>query len=176
MSLVIRTARPDDTAAIVSLVNAAYRPSGARKGWTHESDIVGGVRINPEQVLALFVPDSFVFVAEQNSQLVACVHVRMENDCAHIGMLATHPDRQTRGYGKIMLEYVEKYALKNFAACQFEMVVISQRAELVAFYVRRGYQRTGSIQDYPVSAGVGIPKTQDLTVEVLRKSVGHDGE
>jgi ribosomal protein S18 acetylase RimI-like enzyme len=165
----IRKAKPDDLSAIVALVNRAYRPVGESKGWTHESDIVDGVRVTEEQVCALFVPDSFVFVAEQDSQLLACVHLQMEKGCAHIGMLATNPDLQAKGYGKTMLAYAERYALENFSARQFEMVVISERVELVAFYLRRGYQKTGRVDGYPVSAGVGIPKVQGLTIEVLQK-------
>ncbi len=166
----IRIAQPDDVAAIVALVNRAYRPDGDSKGWTHESAIVDGMRVTDEQVRALFAPDSFVFVAEQDAQLLACVHVQMEQDCAHIGMLATNPALQAQGIGKTILAYAENYAREHCSARQFEMVVISERAELVAFYLRRGYQKTGRVDGYPVSAGVGIPKVQGLTIEVLQKS------
>lgn len=165
----IRIAKSEDIEAIVSLVNAAYRPSGDSKGWTHESDMVEGERVTSEQVQALFVPDSVVFVAEDGQQLLACVHLCKEDDCAHIGMLATHPDLQAKSYGKRMLAHAETYALENFFSRQFEMVVISERVELVAFYLRRGYQKTGRVEGYPVSAGVGIPKVQGLTIEVLQK-------
>lgn len=165
----IRLAQPDDVPAIVTLVNRAYRPVGDSKGWTHESDIVDGLRVTDKQVNALFVPDSFVFVAEQDSELLACVHVQMEQACAHIGMLATNPDLQAKGLGKTMLAYAENYAQEHCSARQFEMVVISERNELVAFYLRRGYQKTGRVDGYPVSAGVGIPKVQGLTIEVLEK-------
>lgn len=165
----IRIATSDDVAAIVSLVNAAYRPGSDNAGWTHESGIVEGERINREQVLALFVPDSFVFVAEQDAQLVACVHVQIDNECAHIGMLATDPTRQARGIGKTMLAHAENYAQTHFPVYRFEMVVVSEREELVAFYLRHGYQKTGRVDGYPVSAGVGVPKVQGLTIEVLQK-------
>jgi ribosomal protein S18 acetylase RimI-like enzyme len=170
MNPAIRMAGPEDVAAIVALVNRAYRPVGDSKGWTHESAIVDGLRITSEQVMALFMPDSFVFVAEQDSQLLACVHVQMEQGCAHMGMLATNPDRQAQGIGKTMLAYAEHFAVEHCSARQFEMVVIPEREELVAFYLRRGYQKTGRVDGYPVSAGVGIPKVQGLTIEVLQKS------
>lgn len=48
------------------------------------------------------------------------------------------------------------------------MVVVSSRSELISFYQRRGYQKTGSIMDYPLSAGAGIEvgdrSTGDLAV------------
>jgi hypothetical protein len=49
------------------------------------------------------------------------------------------------------------------------MTVITERAELVSFYLRRGYIRTGKIQKYSASAGVGIPKVSGLTLEILEK-------
>jgi ribosomal protein S18 acetylase RimI-like enzyme len=165
----IRIANAEDMEAIVSLVNSAYRPSGEIKGWTHESKIVEGLRVTVEQVQALLVPNSVIFVAEQGLELLACVHLHMENNCAHIGMLATNPNFQENGYGKKMLAHAENYAVENFSANKFEMVVISERVELVSFYLRRGYQKTGRVNGYPVSAGVGIPKVQGLTIEVLQK-------
>jgi hypothetical protein len=49
------------------------------------------------------------------------------------------------------------------------MAVVSSRSELIAFYLRRGYQKTGVVQDYPLSAGVGTPKFSGLKIEVLEK-------
>lgn len=170
MSPDIHMAKPDNVAVIAALVNLAYRPVGDSKGWTHESDIVDSLRVTHEQVQALFVSDSFVFVAGQDSQLVACVYLSVENGCAHIGMLATHPALQAQGLGKKMLAHAEDYARENFPVKKFEMVVIQERVELVAFYLRRGYQKTGRVDDYPVSAGVGVPKAQGLTIEVLQKA------
>ena len=49
------------------------------------------------------------------------------------------------------------------------MVVVSSRRELISFYLRRGYRKTGSIMDYPLSQGAGIPKNPVLKIEVLEK-------
>jgi hypothetical protein len=49
------------------------------------------------------------------------------------------------------------------------MVVISQREELISFYERRGYRRTGEIAEYPLHLNVGVPRAEGLTIEYLEK-------
>jgi hypothetical protein len=70
-----------------------------------------------------------------------------------------------------MLAYAEGVASEKFSSNKFIMVVVSSRGELIAFYQRRGYQKTGSIMDYPRSAGAGIPKYTGLKVEILEKRI-----
>ena len=84
-------------------------------------------------------------------------------------MLAVNPALQGAGAGKQILTQAEKYALEVFGAVKFMVVVVSSRSELISFYLRRGYQQTGSIMDYPVSQGVGVPKNPILKIEVLEK-------
>ena len=165
----IRIANKNDSSAIASLVNAAYRPGTNKSGWTHESEIVDGDRISIEQVNALFSEISLLFVAVEDKKIIACVHLAIEGDSGHIGMLATDPEIQAKGWGKLMLENAESYAMDKCAVKRFEMVVISQRTELVSFYLRRGYKRTGNVEAYPMSANVGVPKSTELTVERLVK-------
>ncbi len=50
------------------------------------------------------------------------------------------------------------------------MVVVSQRTELIAYYERRGYTRTGKTKEYPTHLNVGVPLKSDLTVEYLEKT------
>jgi hypothetical protein len=49
------------------------------------------------------------------------------------------------------------------------MSVLSSRPELLAFYERRGYARTGEQAAYPVGAGVGTPRSEALHVLSLEK-------
>jgi len=44
VALQFRLARLDDVAAIVALVESAYRGDAAREGWTTEADLIGGQR------------------------------------------------------------------------------------------------------------------------------------
>lgn len=166
----IRPATPADVAAITELVNLAYRPQPDSAGWTHESGLVGGDRTNLAQVAALLArPDSVVLLGLQGPFVVACVHVEKEGQDAMIGMLAVDPRYQTGGVGKQMLAQAEAHAMERFGALRFLMAVVSSRAELIAFYLRRGYVRTGEVMDYPLSAGAGIPLSDALKIEVLSK-------
>ena len=165
-----RTANKIDAEAITQLVNQAYRPALGSAGWTHESDLVSGSRISAGQVTdMLSKPDSIILVGLKDSKIIACVHIeKVESNC-HIGMLAVFPNRQGAGDGSQMLAYAENYANELFGAEKFVMVVVSLRSELIAFYLRRGYQKTGSVMDYPLSANAGTPKYANLKVEVLEK-------
>jgi ribosomal protein S18 acetylase RimI-like enzyme len=166
-----RTASKSDAEAIAQLVNMAYRPEAGTAGWTHESNLVYGSRTNVVQVSEILSkPDSVILVGLKGSEIVACVHVEKDGSYSHIGMLAVNPKLQGAGVGKQLLAHAERYANENFGSEKFIIIVVSSRSELIAFYLRRGYQKTGTVQDYPLSAGVGTPKFPNLKTEVLEKN------
>lgn len=170
--LIMRPAQLADVAAIVQLVNQAYRPAAGVQGWTHEAALVAGERTSAEQVAQLLDrPDCALLLGCTASAVVACVLVEREADgrCM-IGMLAVAPQLQAAGLGKQMLSHAEHYAQSEFGASKLCMVVLSARSELLAFYLRRGYRRSGEMLAYPLEAGVGTPKHADLTIEVLEKT------
>jgi len=166
----IRVAEATDVQAIVQLVNQAYRPNTGAVGWTHESNWVSGGRTSVDQVMDLLLkPDSMILLKSVNSAIVACVHIEKHGSISDIGMLAVNPSQQATGIGKQMLAHAEHYARTEYGAKKFAMLVISSRIELIAFYLRRGYKKTGVLMDYPITAGVGIPKYSGMTIEVLEK-------
>jgi len=107
----------------------------------------------------------------REQEIVACVLIEKKGAVCHIGMLAVEPRLQGGGLGKEILALAERYGGDIFEAERFAMSVLSARSELISYYMRRGYQRTGNIEEYPVTAGVGIPKQFGLVVEVLEKAV-----
>jgi ribosomal protein S18 acetylase RimI-like enzyme len=174
MNAVYRIAELQDVDDIANLVNRAYRPaSSSAKGWTHESGLVTGARTSADQVRALFVNDSVVLLMSQGLRLLACVHVRVDGAGAHIGMLATEPSLQAQGLGKLMLAYAEKFALDTYQVDTFKMSVLSSRHELMAFYERRGYMRSGFTCAYPVDSGVGEPLSSGMSVLELIKTAAN---
>ena len=62
-------------------------------------------------------------------------------------------------------------AREDWRLPQMRMTVIDVRDELIAWYVRRGYRRTGIRKLFPYGdTRFGIPRRDDLRFEVLEKT------
>lgn len=167
---VIRPAAPDDIPAIRALVESAYRGDSARAGWTHEADLLSGERTSDDELAAVLAnPDQRLLVAEEGPALVGTVTVSKTNvDLAYIGMLAVDPHRQSGGLGRRLLAAAEAAALGAWNVQSIEMTVIARRAELIAYYERRGYSRTGELRPFPHPSDKPI----DLPMVVLVRNLG----
>jgi len=166
----ITEATTNDIKNIVDLVNIAYR-SKTLQGWTSESDIIVGNRINAEQVQQLFTEYSKIFLLYEQQTLIGCVNIQQRDHACYIGMLTTHPAAQNKGIGTQLLQFAEQFAIQNNKITTFKMSVLSPRTELIEYYQRRGYQLTGEIDAYPIDANVGQPLRDDLQLLYLQKQV-----
>lgn len=166
----VRIATPQDAATIVALVNGAYRPAQAPSGWTHEALLVEGDRTDAEQIAALIArADGLMLIGRQHDNTVACIYLRHRDEHVSIGLLAVEPALQNGGIGKAMLEHAETCAVHFFNPRRLIMQVVDARAELLAFYTRRGYTPSGKTEAYPADAGVGIPKTELRIIELHKQ-------
>jgi len=171
ISPVFRAAGTADVAAIVALVESAYRGDSGRRGWTTESELLDGRRTDAEAVGALVNrPGSCVLLAESDGRLIASAHVERQGEFGYFGMFAVDPDQQGSGLGKAVLAEAERMAYEQWQCRAMRMTVIEQRAELIAWYQRRGYRRSGEYQPFPYGdERFGIPRRDDLRFEVLVK-------
>lgn len=172
-ALHFRAATPDDIPALVALVTSAYRGDASRAGWTTEADFLGGNRIDPDVLRAdIERENSQVLLAERDQRLIACAHVSVENDAGYFGMFSVDPRQQGGGIGKAVLAEAERIARDVWHLPVMRMTVIDIRSELIAFYLRRGYHRTGIFKPFPYGdERFGQPKRDDLRFEVLEKSL-----
>ena len=166
----IREAQLKDVEAIVQLVNRAYRPAPNQQGWTHEANLVAGARINTQQVVDLIKENNCLLINTEDGQINGCVHIEKIGDISYIGMLATCPQQQNKGIGKMLLSAAEGIACQQFGATHYKMSVLSSRPELLAYYERRGYQLTGKTAPYPLTTNVGQPYDASLHVLELIKT------
>jgi ribosomal protein S18 acetylase RimI-like enzyme len=167
-----RVAQPTDVAAIVALVESAYRGDASKQGWTTEADMLDGQRTDPSSVGGLLVkPDSRVLLAEsEQGELLACAHIEKLGDAGYFGMFSVRPTLQGSGIGRAVLAEAERIARDEWQCREMQMTVISIRDELVAWYERRGYHRSGVFKPFPYGdARFGIPKRDDLRFELLVK-------
>lgn len=169
--LVFRAATAADIDAIVRLVTRAYRGDASRAGWTTEADLLDGERIDPDVLREdIERPRSRVMLALRDGTLLACAHVADDDDRGYFGMFAVEPTLQGGGIGRAMVDECERIAHEEWGLPRMRMSVIIQRDELIAWYQRLGYRRTGEYLPFPYGdARFGAPKRDDLRFEVLEK-------
>ena len=161
-----RAATADDVAALRPLIERAYRGDTAKAGWTHEADMLSGERTSPEELSDLIAdPERVILLAYRDEVLIGCVQVaRSAPDLSYLGMLTVDPALQAGGVGRQLLAAAEAEAVSRFDARRMEMTVIHRRAELIAWYERRGYVRTGEERPFPLD-----PPRPELAFVVLEK-------
>lgn len=174
--LTFRTATEADIPALVELIESAYRGDASRAGWTTEADLLEGQRTDPEGVAEVVRHSSGrLLVAERAGEdgLVACCQLEHRGAHAYFGMFAVRPSLQGAGLGKVILAEAERTARAEWGAAEMQMTVIRQRADLIAWYERRGYRRTGQFTPFPYGdERFGIPQRPDLEFELLVKPLG----
>jgi len=173
-SFAFRIATAADIDAIVALVNSAYRGDSSRAGWTTEADILGGQRTDAGEISRLVSEDdSAIMLCMRDGELIGSVHMeRVDAANAYMGMLVIKPVLQGQGLGHRFMTEAERFASTKWGASRMRMrmQVISLRNELIAYYERRGYRRTGETLPFPASdPRFGLPKVEGLMFEVLEK-------
>ena len=162
--LAFRYARKADAAALVDLIERAYRGPEAAGKWTSEASLLTGPRTNTDEIIALIDrEDSRFILAEQDGTLAGCCLVQgMNRDpqqagvtAAYFGMFAIEPGAHGGGIGKIVIAEAERRVAELWDANQMVMTVINLRHELIAWYERRGYRQTGATLPFPFSETSG---------------------
>ncbi|SDF90857.1 GNAT family N-acetyltransferase [Dyella sp. 333MFSha] len=173
ISHTFRTATPADAALIASLVESAYRGEASRAGWTTEADFLHGRRTDVTEIEALLTGSNGRFVLfERAEQVLASCYIERQGPVCYFGMFSVHPPAQGTGIGRLVIEEVEHFARDEWASERIEMTVIDIRAELIAWYERRGYVRTGKTRPFPYGdERFGLPQRDDLRFEYLVKEL-----
>jgi ribosomal protein S18 acetylase RimI-like enzyme len=186
--LALRAARREDAEALSALVNSAYRGDSSRVGWTTEADLLGGQRTDPDALRESIeqgetMGDRVLLVHEAVQPsgpaggsaalaIDACVQLERHGDEAYLGMFTVRPTLQGGGLGRRLLADAEQDARRRWGVTAVHMTVIAQRAELIAWYERRGYRATGETAPFPYGdARFGEPLRPDLHFVVLRKAL-----
>jgi ribosomal protein S18 acetylase RimI-like enzyme len=169
----VSVATENDIPALVALMDSAYRGEGAKQGWTNEADLfAGNKRTNEAEVEKLMKKPGAVFLKHQNDEniLDGCVFLQNKKGRIYLGMFSVSPIAQGMGIGKKLLAAADDFA-KQQGASSIYMTVITVRTELIAWYERNGYKKTGEIIPFPVDERFGIP-TQPLELCILEKITG----
>jgi ribosomal protein S18 acetylase RimI-like enzyme len=164
-----------DVPGIVTLMNRAYRGVGAA-GWSTQEAYLSGDRIT-EDVLRADLrekPHASLLKWEdpKGGALLGCVWIEpLEKDVWHLGSLATDPTLQNSGLGRALLSAAEQW-VRERGGKRIRMNVVNVRDALIAWYVRRGYHKTGETEPFPYGDdSFGAPLRDDLSFLVLEKGL-----
>jgi ribosomal protein S18 acetylase RimI-like enzyme len=165
-----RAATAADVPALAALINQAYRSEAGQAGWTAEGHLLAGPRIDEATLLELLAaPAAVLLVAELRQQLTGCVYLENHGNYFYLSLLTVAPAAQAHGLGRQLLAQAEAHA-RQAGCATIKMSVLAQRAELLAWYERRGYCRTGASEPFPATTRFGQPR-QELTLLTLEKAV-----
>jgi GNAT superfamily N-acetyltransferase len=160
-----------DVPALNVLVNSAYRGESSEKGWTTESHLLDGIRID-EETLQEYFDDPAVCILKymnETGAIIGCVYLELRAQKLYVGMFSVSPTLQNGGIGRALLEGAEAYA-REMNCTTLTMTVISTRHELISWYQRRGYHNTGKILPFHDGTRFGVPKAV-IELVVLEKEV-----
>lgn len=166
----ISIAEEKDISPLVALMDSAYRGEGSKKGWTSEADLfIGNKRTDETTIASLIKKPGAIFLKYVNEEgiIEGCVFLHQKDDRLYLGMFSVSPSAQGKGIGKKLLIAAEDHA-KNQNCTSIYMTVITVRENLIDWYERNGYHKTGRVLPFPVDERFGIP-TQPLEMLVLEK-------
>jgi GNAT superfamily N-acetyltransferase len=165
-----------DAEPVANLINSAYRGETSRKGWTTEADILDGLRTTTAEVGKIIKrKNAYILIGVLKDEIVATICCEWQElagkDTVHFGMIAVKPSLQNKGHGKAMIQAAEAMTLREWRVAGYHMAVISIRYELITFYERLGYLKTGEYRDFPVNSSLWQPKVEGLNLQYLAKLV-----
>ena len=166
----IGAATAADVPALAALINRAYRGEASRQGWTTEDHLLDGPRISEAALRDMLrTPQATLLTYLAAGSLTGCVYVHQQGPQLYLGTLAVAPEAQAQGVGRQLLAAAEAYARQQ--GCSFiKITVLAARPELLAWYERHGYGRTGAAEAFPDTTAFGRPR-QPLTLLELTKAV-----
>jgi len=101
-------------------------------------------------------------------RIVACARIAPADDGAwYVASVAVEPARQGVGTGRLPLDELARQA-RTANVRALRITVINLREELIAWYERRGFVRTGETEPFPYDdPSVGRPTRGDLVLVKL---------
>ncbi|KAI0117502.1 acyl-CoA N-acyltransferase [Daldinia grandis] len=175
--LQFRVATPDDAAQIQQLVQSAFRAEDSRENWTGDMALASQFSIKVEEIMSnIAKPDSaYLITTDENGALKGSVGVSKRGALiARIYMLAVDQHHHRGGIGRKVLAYAEDYCQRRWNVSKIGLNALSSRHELILWYIRCGYSKTGELTQFPREWFAGLKLPDDLCFVELEKDLDMD--
>jgi ribosomal protein S18 acetylase RimI-like enzyme len=151
-----------DAPALAALINQAYRGPAAPQAWTTEAHLLDGPRLSEKHVREMATathgqPTVLLKYVDERGTILGCVYLEHKGTGLYLSTLAVAPAAQGHGAGRQLLAAAEEYA-RQHGCTRIKISVLSARPELLAWYERHGYQRTGTSELFPDTTEFGRPR------------------
>lgn len=169
--MAITQATLTDVPELTALINSSYRGESSFKGWTTEANLIDGQRIDEPSLTEQMTDPAAVVLKNTNDdgKITGCVYLQKRDIKLYLGMLTVSPLLQANGLGRSLLAAAEDYA-RSIGYPTIVMTVITNRSELLSYYERRGYHKTGEVIPLNIPEKYGILK-QPVDLCLLEKTV-----
>lgn len=160
-----------DAAELSALINSAYRGESSKKGWTTEADLLEGTRTSEEELISIIASSNhYLLKFTRDEKIIGSVLLIAKKEVLYLGMLTVSPELQNSGIGKQLLQAAEQLA-QQLEISRIQMTVIGIRKELLAWYIRNGYEDTGLREPFPFGEGDKALTSEPLDFIVLEKKL-----
>jgi ribosomal protein S18 acetylase RimI-like enzyme len=160
-----------DAAELSALINSAYRGETSKKGWTTEADLLEGTRTSEEELISIIASSNhYLLKFIRDEKIIGSVLLIAKKEVLYLGMLTVSPELQNSGIGKQLLQVAEQLA-QQLELSRIQMTVIGIRKELLAWYIRNGYEDTGVREPFPFGEGDKALTSEPLDFIVLEKKL-----
>lgn len=158
----ISIATLNDAKVITKISNAAYKGTGQGwTDWTHLKDICQDVpRTNENEVKSLIekYPSVFVIYTGDDGTVDGSLYLEdIGEKRFHLWLMAVDPSKQNQGIGRKLLNGASEYGKRN--GYKFiEMLTSNSRVDVVAWYERCGFTKTGKVVEFDLSTVMPVAK------------------
>jgi ribosomal protein S18 acetylase RimI-like enzyme len=132
MALDIGPIRSDEIEAVVAL----WQATGLTRPWNDPYRDIAFARAQPT---------SCVLAGREDGLVAASCVTGHDGHRGQLYYLAVSPDRQGRGYGRLMVEAAEDW-LRERGVWKMNLLVRSENVDVIGFYEAMGYEKGNTIQ------------------------------
>ncbi|KAJ5135648.1 Acyl-CoA N-acyltransferase [Penicillium bovifimosum] len=172
--LTFRIATEADAPQLQRLIESAFRADDSREGWTDNLGLSSSFRIDVQEVLAMITKADTVMLMAINDEktLVGSIGTaKRDANHARLFMLAVDSSQQHSGIGRQVLAYAEDYCRQTWGVSTLCLNALSNRLQLISWYERRGYEKTGEASPFPREKFEELALPEDLCFVEFEKGL-----